>query len=78
MKQNMLIPKFLSELSEERRNMFTDLMEHFIKLGYMPRELAFKTLTLSFKNGRQVIAKAHAYNSGEFRIKFFACENPSE
>lgn len=78
MKQNMLVSQFLSALPEERRNLFDDLIEHLIKLGYIPQKQAVKTLTLSFKRGRQVIAKTRVCNGGEFRVKFFACENPPQ
>ena len=78
MKQNSLISQLLDALPEERRELFGDLMEHLIKLGYLPQKQAVKTLTLSFKRGRQVIAKVRAYNGGEFRVKFFACENPPQ
>ena len=76
MKQNSLISQLLSALPEERRDLFDDLMEHLTKLGYLPQKQAVKTtFTLSFKHGRQVIAKVRACNGGEFRVKFFACEN---
>jgi hypothetical protein len=78
MKQSALATQLLSALPEERRNLFADLMEHLAQLGYLPQKQAVKTLTLSFKRGRQVIAKVRAGNGGEFRVKFFACENPPQ
>ena len=78
MMQNTLISQLLSELPEERKNLFSDIMEHIKKLGYIPQKQAVKTLTLSFKRGRQVIAKIRAYKGGELRVKFFACENPPQ
>ena len=78
MKQDTLISQLLSALPEDRRNLFGDLMEYLIKLGYLPQKQAVKALTLSFKRGRQVIAKVRAFNGGEFRVKFFACENPPQ
>jgi len=78
MKQNVLISQLLSALPEDRRYLFGDLMEYLIKLGYLPQKQTAKTLTLSFKRGRQVIAKIRACNGGEFRVKFFACVDPPQ
>ena len=78
MKQNAIISQLLSELPEERRVLFGGIMDHLTKLGYLPQKQAVKALTLSFKRGRQVIAKIRACNGGEFRVKFFACENPPQ
>ena len=78
MKQNTLISQLLSALPEDRKSLFGELMEHLTKLGYLPHKQAVKTLTLSFKRGRQVIAKVRECNGGEFRVKFFACENPPQ
>ena len=77
-KQNALISQLLSALPEDRRYLFGELAEFLIKLEYLPQKQAVKTLTLSFKRGRQVIAKVRACNGGEFRVKFFACANPPQ
>ncbi|MCL2014379.1 MAG: hypothetical protein FWG69_05255 [Oscillospiraceae bacterium] len=78
MKQNTLISQLLSALPEDRRDLFGGLMEHLTKLGYLPQKQAVKTFTLSFKRGRQVIAKIRVCNGGEFCVKFFACEDPPQ
>ena len=76
MAQNTLISQFLSTLQEGRKELFGDIITYLTTLGYTPQKQAVKTLTLSFKRGRQVIAKMRPCDGGEFRVKFFACENP--
>ena len=77
MKQSELISRLLAALPEERMYLFGELTGYLTELGYAPQKQAVKTLTLSFKRGRHVIAKIRECNGGEFRVKFFACENPS-
>ncbi len=75
MKQYALISQLVSALSDELKTPYDELMNYLVELGYLPQKQAVKDFVLSFKRGRQGIAKVSARHSGEFRVKFFACEN---
>lgn len=78
MKHNTLISQLVSALSDDLKTPYGELMNYISELGYLPQKQAVKDFMLSFKRRRQVIAKVSARHGGEFRVKFFACENPPQ
>jgi hypothetical protein len=76
LKQKNLISQLVSELPDELKMPYGEIMDCLTDLGYLPQKQAVKDFMLSFKSGRQIIAKICARSGGEFRVKFFACENP--
>ena len=80
-KQSDLILQLLSSLPDTQRDIFEELINYIVDLGYLPQKQSVSVLTLSFKRENRVIAKVAVKRGGQlgaFQLKFFACKNPPQ
>jgi len=77
-KQKELIDELVDKLSENEKQVFKEIIDYIINLGYIPQKQSVNDFILSFKHAinNKVIAKiGFRKQKGFISIKFFACEN---
>jgi hypothetical protein len=85
-KATQLLKDFISELPESYREMFQDIAEYSISLGYTPKKTRSKDFALDFSKSKvkRTIMKMEVHdnaiktNGPGLRLKFFANKNYSD